>query len=136
MNLKRFWRSKDGAAAIETAIVLPIFLTLTIGMVDVGAGMFQSMQMNAAAQAGAASLFINPSGANVQAAMTAAAGYTLNTSLTTGSISGGVVTATATCDTASGSPCAPIMPWTKIGSFFKTSVFPTHLASTATFRIE
>jgi hypothetical protein len=41
-------------AAVEAAIFLPIFLTFTLGITDLGSGMFVRMTVNAAAQAGAA----------------------------------------------------------------------------------
>jgi len=52
--LRRFLRCTKGAAALEAAVVLPVFLTLTVGMVDLGSGMFIAMEVNNAAQAGAA----------------------------------------------------------------------------------
>jgi Flp pilus assembly protein TadG len=62
-HLGRFARNSVGTAAIETAIFAPIFLVLTLGITDLGAGMFVKMQVNAAAQAGAAYAVINSSSA-------------------------------------------------------------------------
>ena len=53
-HLRRFARNSNGTAAVETAIFAPVFLVLTLGITDLGAGMFVRMQVNAAAQAGAA----------------------------------------------------------------------------------
>jgi Flp pilus assembly protein TadG len=49
-----FARNSDGAVLAETVIFAPIFVVLTIGITDLGAGMFVKMTVNAAAQAGAA----------------------------------------------------------------------------------
>src|SRR5215831_1812271 len=53
-SLRHFVQNCSGAAAVEAAIFLPIFLVMTLGITDLGAGMFVRMQVNAAAQAGAA----------------------------------------------------------------------------------
>ena len=135
-NFRHLMGCNDGAAAIEASILLPLYLTLTIGLVDLGTSMFGAMQMNAAAQAGAASAVMDPTLAGVNGAVTAATGgYKLNAVLTTWTIAGGVVTVTTTCDTGAGGSCAPILPWSQVGSFIKTT-FPAHLASTVTVRIE
>jgi Flp pilus assembly protein TadG len=137
MFLRNVMRRDDGSAAVEAGLLLPLYMTLMVGTVDISAGMFQSMQMNAAAQAGAASMVITPSMSGVSAAMNSAAGgYALDATLTTWTVSGGVVTATATCNTGPSASCAPIVPWASIGSFLKTSIFPAHLSATATIRIE
>jgi Flp pilus assembly protein TadG len=52
-------RNSDGSVAIETAIFTPIFLAMTLGIVDLGGGMFVRMQANAAAQAGATYAVLN-----------------------------------------------------------------------------
>jgi Flp pilus assembly protein TadG len=54
-------RNSDGSVAVETAIFTPIFLALTLGITDLGAGMFVRMQANAAAQAGATYAVLNSS---------------------------------------------------------------------------
>ena len=58
-HLYRFARNSVGTAAVETAIFAPIFLVFTLGITDVGAGMFVKMTVNAATQAGAAYAVIN-----------------------------------------------------------------------------
>ena len=57
--LRSFAGNSDATAVVETAIFAPIFLTLTLGVGDLGSGMFVRMQVNAAAQAGAAYAVIN-----------------------------------------------------------------------------
>jgi Flp pilus assembly protein TadG len=52
--LRRVFGCTAATAAVETAIFAPIFLTLTLGVTDLGTGMFVQMTANAAAQAGAA----------------------------------------------------------------------------------
>jgi Flp pilus assembly protein TadG len=53
-------RSRDGSAAVETALFSPIFVILTLAIADLGSGMFTRMTVNAAAQAGAAYAVMNP----------------------------------------------------------------------------
>jgi hypothetical protein len=52
--LQRFFACTSATAAVEAAIFLPIFLTFTLGITDIGTGMFVRMTVNAATQAGAA----------------------------------------------------------------------------------
>jgi Flp pilus assembly protein TadG len=53
-TLRRFFGCTGATAAVEAAIFAPIFLTFTLGVTDLGSGMFVRMQINSAAQAGAA----------------------------------------------------------------------------------
>ena len=57
--LREFRRTSDGSVAVETAIFAPVFLVMTLGITDLGSGMFVKMTVNAAAQAGAAYAAIN-----------------------------------------------------------------------------
>jgi Flp pilus assembly protein TadG len=57
--LRRLFRSTTGTAAVEAAIFAPIFLIMTLGVTDLGSGMFVRMSVNAATQAGAAYTVIN-----------------------------------------------------------------------------
>jgi Flp pilus assembly protein TadG len=50
-----------GTAAVEAAIFAPIFLIMTLGVTDLGSGMFVRMSINAATQAGAAYAVIKSS---------------------------------------------------------------------------
>jgi TadE-like protein len=59
--MRRFLFCTRGAAAVETAIFAPIFLALTLGITDLGTEMFVQMQVNAAAQSGAAYAAFNTS---------------------------------------------------------------------------
>lgn len=53
------FRNDRGAALLEAAIALPFVLILTVGIVDLGMGMYQAMVVNAAAQAGATYAVLN-----------------------------------------------------------------------------
>jgi Flp pilus assembly protein TadG len=50
----RLFHCERGTAAVEAAIFAPIFLTLTLGVTDLGTAMFVRMTLNAATQSGAA----------------------------------------------------------------------------------
>ena len=52
-------RNSDGSVAAETAVFAPVFLVMMLGVADLGGGMFARMQVNAAAQAGAAYAVVN-----------------------------------------------------------------------------
>jgi len=69
---RRLFRSSDATAAVETAVCLPIYLVLTLGVTDVGTGMFVGMTVNAATQAGAAYAVIHYPNSGACASMTAA----------------------------------------------------------------
>jgi TadE-like protein len=57
--LRRLLKSTEAIAAVEAAIFAPIFVVFTVGIADLGVGTFVGMQVNAAAQAGAAYAVIN-----------------------------------------------------------------------------
>jgi Flp pilus assembly protein TadG len=127
--LRRFLRCTKGAASLEAAIVLPVFLTLTVGMVDLGSGMFIAMEVNNAAQAGAAKVVNNPTAfsvANVQAAMTAAAGSLTVTATPAPTLSAGVLTVSASYDCTVANSCT-ILPWTP---------YPKTMTSTVKVRVQ
>jgi len=50
---KRLLRCTRATAAVETAIFAPIYLMLTLGVTDLGMGIFVRMSVNAASQTGA-----------------------------------------------------------------------------------
>ena len=56
---RRLFGCTRAAAAVEAAIFAPIFLLFTLGITDLGAGMFVRMTVNAAAQSGASYAVIN-----------------------------------------------------------------------------
>jgi Flp pilus assembly protein TadG len=69
--LRRLFGCTTAAAAVEAAIFAPIFLTLTIGVTDIGSGMFVRMTVNAAAQAGAAYAVIHSGSGDICEVLTA-----------------------------------------------------------------
>lgn len=76
-TLHRFLHCTGAAAAVEAAIIMPVFLIVFVGIVDLGAVMFQQTTVNAAAQAGVAAIIRNNrtvGGSNYQQAMNDAAG--------------------------------------------------------------
>ena len=60
-NLRRLFHCTRATAAVEAAIFAPIFLIMTLGITDLGSGMFVRMSVNAATQAGAAYAVIKSS---------------------------------------------------------------------------
>lgn len=46
--LRRLVKNTDATAVVEAAIFLPVYLILTLGVTDVGTGMFVEMTVNAA----------------------------------------------------------------------------------------
>jgi hypothetical protein len=147
--LRRLFRCTRATAAVEAAIFMPIFVTLSLGITDLGSEMFVRMTVNAATQAGAAYAFMNPlvcvypmsptcSNA-ITAAMNDATG---NSSFCTGTT---VCTAAITEPCADGSPeCitvtasytySPIFPITS-GIFSQSWTQSTIVSSTTTIRVQ
>ena len=56
----RLLHCERGTAAVEAAIFMPMFLLFTLGITDLGAGMFVRTQINAATQSGAMFAIVNP----------------------------------------------------------------------------
>jgi Flp pilus assembly protein TadG len=126
----RFVRNSDGAALIEAAIALPFFLILMVGIVDLGAGMYDAMAVNAAAQAGAAYAVLNK-GASSGSSLLNAAADNLNISPdVTQSISVGVISVTASY------PFTPLMWSTGLTALLPWLPKTMLITSTATIRIE
>jgi Flp pilus assembly protein TadG len=68
--LRRLFGNTDATAAIEAAIFAPIFLMFTLGITDLGSGMFVRMLVNGATQAGAVYAVINSGSSSVCASLT------------------------------------------------------------------
>lgn len=60
--LRRLCRNSDGTAVVEFAIATPLFMVLTLGIIDLGIGISTRMAINAATQSGATSAIANSSG--------------------------------------------------------------------------
>jgi hypothetical protein len=69
--MKRLLYCTRANAAVEAAIFMPVFLLLTLGITDLGVGMFVKMTANAAAQAGAAYAFFKTNSTCTAAPITA-----------------------------------------------------------------
>ena len=52
-QIRRFWSSTVGVAATEFALVSPIFIILTLGVIDVGTAVFERFELKTAARVGA-----------------------------------------------------------------------------------
>jgi Flp pilus assembly protein TadG len=52
-SLVALLRSRSGNAAVEFALIAPLLLAMLVGMVDVGMGFYQEMEVENAAQVGA-----------------------------------------------------------------------------------
>jgi Flp pilus assembly protein TadG len=149
-TLRRLFKCATGTAAVEAAIFLPIFLTFTLGVTDLGSGMFTRMSVNAAAQAGAAYAVINsgsvcvyPMSSTCSNAITAAMNDATGNSL--------FCTGTTVCTPAITKPCAdgspecitvtasytysPIIPIAS-GIFSQTWTKSMTVSSTTTIRVQ
>ena len=67
---KRFAKSRDGVAAIEFAVSLPIFLALVVGMVEIGRALIQANAIEKGLHAGA--MYVARAALPVDAATTTA----------------------------------------------------------------
>lgn len=98
------WRCRCGAAAVEMAFVLPAFLTLLLGIEEVGRAVWTQSQLQSAAEAAARCAAINaanctpdvPTYAANQTASLSASDFTYNGSAGCGKL----VTASHVFDTA------------------------------------
>lgn len=144
--LGRLLASRDGSAAVEFALLTPMLLLLLAGLVDVSRLISQTMQVRAAAQAGAD--WAQRNGWNQTGVQTAVASATTLKSVTAtpaptlvrACVSGGQVTPTtaATCtpgvgpgefvSVAASAPFKGLVPWPGI-------VLPETLAATAMVRV-
>jgi Flp pilus assembly protein TadG len=110
--LKAIAHAQRGSSAVEFGLLAPILIFLTIGVVDLGIGLYQQQQVQAAAQAGAQAALsggasVNTGAAtfttNIENAVTNATNLSsISASATTvcGCPSGTSVTTVATCTTA------------------------------------
>jgi Flp pilus assembly protein TadG len=66
--LKAIVSATHGSSAIEFGLLAPILIFLTIGVVDLGIGLYQKQQVQAAAQAGAQAALSGGASVNTSAA--------------------------------------------------------------------
>jgi len=110
--LRTIAHAERGSSAIEFGLLAPILIFLTIGVVDLGLGLYQQQQVQAAAQAGAQAALsggssVNTSASNfttnIENAVTSATNLSsISASATTscGCPSGTSITTAKTCSTA------------------------------------
>ena len=79
-SLAELLRRQDGVAAIEFALILPIFLVLLTGVVEIGLAVRDSIRVQEAVSAGA--LYANQQGFNAAQISTAETNATAATGLT------------------------------------------------------
>ena len=73
---KAAYDDRTGIAAIEFAIVIPLLMLLFVGLVDLGIGVYRSMEVKEAAQAGAQYAVVNGFNASaISTAVTSATRY-------------------------------------------------------------
>jgi len=138
--------ARTGAAGVEFALLLPTLSLLLMGVFDYGALAYQTMQVAAAAHAGADYALRNGwNQTGVQNAVTGATALTVSASpapaLSKGCISNNalVITTSATCSSglASGSyvvvnarsPFSPLLAWSGLS-------FPSTITAQAVVRIQ
>ncbi|THD80542.1 MAG: pilus assembly protein [Phenylobacterium sp.] len=144
---RRLAKAEDGAAAVEFAFVLPMFMLLMAGLLDGARLINASLQVRAAAQAGATYAQLNgwnPTG--IAAAITAATPLQANASLPAAPFQGciknlQIVAPNGGGNCTSSQPVGsfvtvgangafkPLMPWPQV-------VWPTSVTANATVRIQ
>lgn len=73
---KAAYDDKTGIAAIEFAIIIPMLMLMFVGLVDLGIGVYRSMEVKNAAQAGAEYAVVNGFNASaISTAVTSATRY-------------------------------------------------------------
>ena len=66
-----FCRAKSGVAALEFGIISPVLIAVLLPLIDVGLGLYQEMEVENAAQAGAQYAMVHGwNSANIQSAIT------------------------------------------------------------------
>jgi len=143
--IRQLLRCKRGTAAVEAAIFAPIFLLLTLGITDLGAGMLVRMQVNAATQAGAIYGIVHSGTGNTCATMTAACRSAIKAAITdaTGNESFcSTYTCTPqinTCDDGSSAQCIVVTATYPYTSILPDAIYSwaqsTNVTSTSTIRM-
>lgn len=143
---QRLAADRCGAAAVEFALVLPVLILLLIGMFDYGALAFQTMEVQAAAHAGADYAIHNGwNSSGIQTAVTGATTLTITASpapqLSNGCLSGNTVVFTTGSSCSSGgapgsyvivnaqTAFSPMIAWSALS-------LPTTVSAQAVVRIQ
>jgi Flp pilus assembly protein TadG len=139
-----FRGAKKGAAAVEFALILPLFLTLLFCTLDYGWMFFQQLAITSAAREGARAGALAPEGSTNTEVRTLV-GASVNSFLTANTIPLVDATTTTTITAASGSTPATVSVKVElvfrpiVGVFFLPSgaqPYPAKLTSTAVTRRE
>jgi Flp pilus assembly protein TadG len=64
MNIKGLWQDKRGIAAIEFALITPVFALLIAGTIDLGGALYTKFKLDSAVTAGANYAMINSANAS------------------------------------------------------------------------
>jgi Flp pilus assembly protein TadG len=129
------FRNDRGAALVEAAIALPFFIISTVGVVDLGTGMYEAMAVNAAAQTGAAYAVLNKGSTSAPSSLLRAAADNIPT----------IAVTPVTCTDPSGGFCVslqasqlftPILHAAQLTKFVPWLPPSLTMTSTATVRIQ
>ena len=115
----RFWRAADGVTAIETAILLPVFLTFLLGIFEFGRVMWIQSALQFASEAASRCAVVNASSTcnSNSATQTYAAGKVIGISVPTGDFS---VSSSGTCGSGGSKTVSASYPF----SFALPQLFP------------
>jgi Flp pilus assembly protein TadG len=144
--IQRLVDDRRGVAGVEFALALPVLVLLLVGMFDYGALAFQTMEVSAAAHAGADYAMHNGwNSSAIQTAVTNATGLPVTASpapqLSNGCLSGNTVVFTTGSSCSSGvtpgsyvivnaqTPFTPLVAWSALA-------LPTTLSAQAVVRIQ
>jgi Flp pilus assembly protein TadG len=144
-HVERWIADRAGSASVEFALLLPLLSTLVVGMIDYTQLAYQSMEVGAAAHAGADyALHSGFSSSGIAGAVTAATGLAISASpaplLSTACVTGGaIVTTVASTCPSGGAPGSyvsvaarasftPFLAWASFG-------MPSTLSAQAMVRI-
>jgi Flp pilus assembly protein TadG len=147
--IRRLFKNRDGSAAVELAIFAPLALLLTLGITDLGTGMYLRMTINATTQAGAiygvknffsstCATLSSACSSGIKAAMNDAAGdssYCTTHATCTPSVGPCTDDSTTTCITVTADvPVTPLLPLTSFFSYATPWGGSTTIVATTTIR--
>jgi len=79
--IRHLLRCTRGTAVVEAAIFAPLFVIMTLGVTDIGSGMFFKMTVNAATQSGAAYALVNSGSGSVCQTLTTSCASGIDTAI-------------------------------------------------------
>jgi Flp pilus assembly protein TadG len=130
MLTDRLWLAADGVTAIETAILLPVFLTFLLGIFEFGRVLWIQSALQFAAESASRCAVINASStcSSNSATQTYASGQVLGLSVPSGDFS---VSSSGTCFAAGGNGGSKTVSASFPFSFILTQLFPYTITLTA-----